>query len=48
MFSFCHLVIIAGKRGQSWHTALLILVSFESLGLDFINILFCVFSPLLH
>jgi len=51
MSSFCLLVIISyqyilnsvGKRGQPWHTRLLILSSFDSLELNFINILFCVY-----
>ena len=50
MSSFCHLVFISskyilnsiGKRGQSRHTPLLISSSFNSLELDFLNILFCV------
>jgi len=51
MSSFCHLVIISyqfilnsvGERGQPWHTRLLILANFDSLELNFINILFCVY-----
>jgi len=47
---FCHLVIISskyilnsvGERGQPWYTALLISTGFDSLLLNFINILFCV------
>ena len=49
MTSFCQLVIISakyilnslGERGQPWHTPLLISASFNSLGLNFINILLC-------
>jgi len=51
MSSFFHLVILSstyilnsvGKQGQPWHTALLISASFESLVLNFISVLFCVF-----
>jgi hypothetical protein len=48
MSSFCHLVIISpkcllksvGQNGQPWPTSLLISASFNSLDLNFINILF--------
>jgi len=51
IYSFFHLVILSskyilngvGEQGQLWHTALLISASFESLVLNFINVLFCVF-----
>ena len=47
---FCHLVIIlskyvlnsVGERGQPWRTPLFISTGFDSLLLNFINILFCV------
>jgi hypothetical protein len=51
MTPFCQLSIISSKyilksvdeRGQPWHTPLLISASFDSMELNFINILFYVF-----
>ena len=51
MSSVCHLVIISfvyvlksvGKRGQPWCSHLLISASFDSLELNFINVLLCVY-----
>jgi len=34
-----------GEREKSWRTTLLIPASFDSLESDFINILFCVYTP---
>jgi len=53
MTSFCQLFIISskyilnsvGERGQPWRTPLLISASFDSMGLNFINILFYVYMP---
>ena len=50
MSCFCHLVILSskyilnsvGESGQPWRTPLLIYTGFDSLLLNFINILFCV------
>jgi hypothetical protein len=50
--SFCHLLIISSKyvlnsvskRGQPWYAPLLISTSFDSLELNFINILFFVYK----
>jgi len=33
-----------GKGGQPWHTTLLISANFDSLELNFINTLFCVYT----
>jgi len=51
LFSFCHLVIILSKytlrsvarRVQPCHNPLLISACFDSLELNFINIVFCVY-----
>jgi hypothetical protein len=48
---FCHLVIISskyilnsvGERGKPWRTPLLISARFDSVELNFIDILFCVY-----
>ena len=54
MFSFCHVVTISskyilnnvGKRGQLWHTPLLISATFDNMQLYFTTVLFrvCMFT----